>query len=193
MSVTSTVASAIKHNTNLFDRMRKAVVGESAKLAAVASAATLYSAMDAYTVHDTSNAAAHWDLQINGSTPSGSRPDQIPSSPHGVGPRYSAGAYKEDAIAKKAQRYGFNPVGGSKVVEVPKGSWLFNAVKGSNPQISLFNPVGGIPRYKDNAFPDIASFTSQVRAMALGAGNGYKPIFIRNVSQEIGIPVRTGL
>ena len=204
MSVTSTVASAIKHNTSLFDRLRKAVVGEAPKFAAVASAAALYSAMNEYTVHDSSKAAANWDLQVNGSNPYGKSTSQIEpgayadkvpsySSTYGIGNRGDSGVNAEAVINIKAHKYGF-VAGGSNVVTLAKGGWLFNSVKGNkNSIIYLFNPIGKYGPYRHSAIPDFSSFAAQLEAMALKSANGYKPIFVRDVSLQTGIPVRAGL
>jgi hypothetical protein len=160
------------------------------------------------TKHDSSRAAANWDLSIGGT---GIRQALSPSSYKqsgdswgDIGERYDAGDYENFVLAAKALFYGYGEPGvtarGSESVflEPEKGGRLASSLRigqsGEAPSVYLFNPVMTMANarmdkaghtYAYNAFfgseagPEMAQSTVQM------IGNGYVPYLVKQINQQV--------
>lgn len=159
------------------------------------------------TKHDSSRAAANWDLSIGGY---GLRQDLSPSSYKqsgaswgSIGERYDAGAFEATVLGAKALFYGYGEsgkggAGESVFLEPEKGGRLASSLRigqsGEAPSVYLFNPVMSMANarmdksghtYAYNAFfgseagPDVAQSTVQL------VGNGYVPYLVKQINQQV--------
>jgi hypothetical protein len=159
---------AVRRNEVFFIRLTRAFQSLGKKTLATAAAASLEAAMeDDNTKHDSSRAAANWQLNVGNVNPYGVSPNEMHPKEYGrygVGQRGDAGAQAAQVKSRKRQKYGYLKGGGGADVKVKERGWLWNAIgvgeKGT-PGVHLFNPLlGAVKRrdgsgasYAENAFP----------------------------------------
>lgn len=159
------------------------------------------------TKHDSSRAAANWDLSIGGA---GIRQALSPSSYKqsggswgDIGERYDAGSFEATVLGAKAMFYGYGEAGAggggeSVFLEPEKGGRIASSLRigqsGEAPSVYLFNPVMSMANarmdksgrtYAYHAFfgseagPEMAQSTVQM------IGNGYVPYLVKQISQQV--------
>ena len=187
--------TVIKRLTNEFKKLGKRTLG-------IGAAAALEAAMTApATKHDSSRAAANWDINIAGKNPYRRLNIQIAPKyyanhqEHGprekrvyeIGKRGDKGKNAGNVRSRKRKRYGYlkgGKDGGGAKVKVAEGSWIFNNLEINKPgrkAVHLFNPImGRIPDYAENAFPGYAEFRSNVLGRIIGSA---KPDVFREVDR----------
>jgi hypothetical protein len=172
------VRAALRHNNTLFASLTNAVSGLGKKTLAAASAAALSGAMtNRNTKHDSSRAAANWDLEVGHSNPYGKsvsgglNPSQYHDQEFGVGGRGDQGSNQGQVAEIKAQRYGYSGYGANTTVS--ENSWLYNALgvgQKGRPAVYLFNPVSTVKGYAENALTGAAQVASTLAPGAKAAG-----------------------
>ena len=147
---------AVKNNEAFFVSLTRAVYRSGKVVAGTMAARALVAAMD-NTYHDSSRAAANWELEVDGANARGHKsdtfmPDTYGDSSSAIGWRDSAGEYKGMVIGRKKTNYGITGKGTDAVMG--KGGWLWRAIRvgeKGTPAIKLWSPLGMIPAYARNA------------------------------------------
>jgi len=186
------------------------------------AATSLLTAIDA-TKHDSSRAAANWDIAVSGRLPIrtnlvplkyGERGDRFGK----IGTKHSAGQAARIVRFYKQTYYGLQPVVGARNLwQVNRNGVLFNALglgKQGTPMVELFNPIGGtlnVRRAGDKEHQNAAALWHSYAYYAFGGenantflpglegakeqiGSAYIPMRILAINQALkGYQKRTGI
>ena len=185
--------TAIRHNRLLFENLTFAVRGMGKKVLGSAAGAALKTAMSTgNTVHDSSRAAANWDLQIGGANPYGRSESQLAPKKYGdptygIGERGWSGLMAGDVIMNKLGKYGCNPQTG----EMAEGGWVWNQLKiGQKGVVSvkLFNPVTKYTEYGNNAIVGLSQLRTDVagNAKAIAKIAAFKAV--KEINKQLKFP-----
>jgi hypothetical protein len=189
-------------NNELFAANLKDGLKAMPKLVLGVTAATALDRAIRETKHDSSRAAANWDLSFGGS---GVRTSLSPSAygERPAGQRGDRGTNENVVLAHKVMYYGYAPVdGGSGLFEPEAGMRLYKSLRiglsGEAPAVILFNPVMNIdnarrdggPEHGGNTYAYNAFYGEQGDIVGTGAvtslvGNGYIPVMVKEISQQV--------
>ena len=184
---------AIKNNQAIFQSLTREVQGYLGKKTAVGMAAgALVAAMET-TKHDSSRAAANWELNVGGSNPYGKgsgglNPSEYFDGTYGIGGRNTGGVLEGQVIKFKLASYGVAENG-----EVAEGGWLYTKAgvgKLGTPAIKLWTPITTIPNYAKNALGD--GYSALKTEVEKRARNGAKIAALEAAKEMIGRVRRSG-
>jgi hypothetical protein len=172
MAYQDRLRAATRRNETLFKSLKAEVQGLGKKVLGDMIAASLAEAMRNGTKHDSSRAAANWDVQVGGANPYGRSttelaPKEYHDTEYQIGGRGSGGSEKGGAIAEKLHRYGCDST--SNPERMIQGGWLWSALKigeSGNIQAHLFNPVTQYGPYGDNAIKGLEELRRSVAKKA---------------------------
>lgn len=163
-------ALALRNNQMYAEHLSRSIAGTGKKVANVFAATALYKVVEA-TVHDSSRAAANWDIAFSGM---GLRdfwaPMRYNTSP--IGERGDKGSHKGDVLSWKMDWYAIKPMHGGLHRPVPGGrmaQWSRMCGPGSGASLQLFNPILTVAtekseKYARHAFSGDTSAASMVKA-----------------------------
>jgi len=190
---------AARNNKTVFKSLTNSFNGLGKKTLGTGAAAALEAAMrKGITNHDSSRAAANWDVNIGGNNPykrstSELAPKYYAShrtegaairSRYEIGERGDRGKNAGNMASRKRKRYGYTRAGGDENVKVREGSWIYNNLnigKPGRPPVQLFNPIMGmIPPYAVRAFPGFDKFKTSVLSMIVSSA---KPVVFEEVDR----------
>jgi hypothetical protein len=194
-------ALVVKKNSAYAEKLNTLLKGLPKKALAVYAATALDNAIR-HTKHDSSRAAANWNLEFgNGGVPTTWNPSLYGTHP--VGQRGSGGTYEMATIAYKANFYGYSAEGEFKVpTATGKISKMIGVgQKGTAPVVRLYNPIFSPESltYAKHAFPYGAPDLTD--AILSGAGGGvalskvskeFMPNYIRDLGRRIRTAAFTG-
>ena len=181
--------TAIRRNETVFLRLTRSFNDLGKRVAGVGAAAALETVMTkgTGTIHDSSRAAANWDININNINPYRrptdalspkyykDDPNSTDTTKYAIGNRGDGGKNAGAMMGRKRQRYGYTQAGGGADVKVKEGSWIFNQLqlgKPGMPAIHLFNPIAGrIPQYAINAFPGFEALYDSIQDRVVNSAN----------------------
>ena len=166
MAYQDRLRTAVRRNETLFKSLKAEVPGLGKKVLGGMVAAALAEAMRNGTKHDSSRAAANWDVNVGGANPYGRSttalaPKEYNDATYHIGTKGSGGSEAGGVIAEKLHWYGCD----SKNNTMLQGGWLWNALKIGQPgniQAHLFNPVTQYGPYGDNAIVGLTELRSSV-------------------------------
>ena len=152
-----------KKNEGFFQSMISAIHKSGKVVAGTMAAEALITAMN-NTKHDSSRAAANWEINVGGVNPVGHdptvlNPEKYEDASAAIGTRHSEGAFKGRAIGRKKVRYGIKGKAGQDVT-LGENGWLWRALEiglsREKPEIILWSALGDSKqvKYRKNAFPE---------------------------------------
>lgn len=160
------------------------------------------------TRHDSSRAAANWDLSVGGhgfrEALSPARYGESGSSWGAIGERYDAGAYEAAVLGAKALFYGYGEaasgLGGGEPIflEPEKGGFISSSLRlgqsGEAPTVYLFNPVMSMANarmdragrtYAYRAFSGEEAGPEVVQSTVQMIGSTYIPYLVKQINQQV--------
>lgn len=184
--------TVVKQNEMFIMNLTQGLKDMPRQILNIAAAEALDMAVNEGTKHDSSRAAANWDLELP------ARPIRHTMAPysygeHPAGQRYDAGANKQAVWEYKKMVYGI------EMTKTPYGSWmqgkegqaLASSISSSTSQVSLYNPIMGTYARKEgadhsgntyayNAFyfddPELGLLTNKLSSTIIQKiGNGFIP------------------
>ena len=169
MAYQDRLRTAVRRNETLFKSLKAEVPGLGKKVLGGMVAAALAEAMRNGTKHDSSRAAANWDVNVGNANPYGRTttelaPKEYNDTTYQIGTRGSDGNEANNAIAEKLHRYGCDSKTNPETML--QGGWLWDALKIGKPgnvQAHLFNPVTRLGPYGDNAIIGLEELRSSVK------------------------------
>lgn len=179
---------AIKNNEVVFKSLTNSFLLLGKKSLGTGAAAALETAMSSpNTKHDSSRAAANWDVNIGGSNPYGRQPNELapklyanqPGSNSGsrykIGKRRDEGKNEAVMKSRKRRRYGYKKGGrgDASTAIVAENSWIYNQLnigRPGKPAVHLFNPIlGKYALYASRAFPGYTEVLASIQQRAVGS------------------------
>ena len=198
-------SEALKNNGIFVANLSNDLRGLGKDVIGALAATSLLTAIDA-TKHDSSRAAANWDLAVSGRFPVRTSLSPLRYLEHGasfgkIGTKHSAGQAARIVRFYKQTYYGLQPVVGARNLwQVNRSGVLFNALglgKQGTPRVELFNPIGGdlnVRRAGDKEHRNAAAMWHSYAYYAFGGDNAntFLP-GLEKAREEIGnayIPMR---
>lgn len=183
------VTATIRENEMYIHNLKQYLYGIPKKAAGVVAATMLHKAMDREkTVHDSSRAAANWNL-VFGSSPPPAEWDPKVYNQHPIGDRGDNGKNAAAVMEYKQGYYGYHWDG--KFATPKEGGKIHSALRvgkgGSLPQIHLYNPIFTAQSdYTKNAWGESNADASVLAGVVLSeVSQDFMPKYLHELARRL--------